>query len=99
MLDKLPLVTLPQPKFPRSIKSPATLSFSRRRFLQTTGAGFSFASPNLITTRKGWSADQKIVIGSGEHTYECEHFWGTLPDGVTYGNASHGVAFDDNGLI
>ena len=99
MLVKLPLVTLPHPKIPRSMKSPATSSFSRRRFLQTTGAGLSFASPNLITTRKGWSDEQKIVIGSGEHTYECEHFWGTLPDDATYGNASHGVAFDDNGLI
>lgn len=41
------------------------------------------------------------TVGEGEHVYACEHFWGhdALPEGFNYGNASHGVAVDNEGLI
>ena len=41
------------------------------------------------------------VIGSGEFVFECHHNWGhdSLPVGHDYGNASHGIAFDSQGLI
>jgi hypothetical protein len=40
-------------------------------------------------------------VGTGEYVYECEHDWGmqSLPNGAEYGNASHGVAVDSQGLI
>ncbi|MBI5385312.1 MAG: hypothetical protein HZA90_11580 [Verrucomicrobia bacterium] len=38
------------------------------------------------------------VLGSGEHTYECLHDWGQLPDHIRYGN-THGVAEDSQGRI
>ena len=46
------------------------------------------------------SADNPIV-GSGEFTYACVHNWDRtgLPAGHEYGNASHGVAIDSQGLI
>lgn len=70
---------------------------SRRRFLRTSGT--AAAGLTLLTPRKSFSADAKPVIGSGEYSYECDHYWGKLPDGHSYGNASHGVAFDDQGLL
>ena len=76
------------------MKTPTT---HRRHFLKSAAAGV--ASLNLITSIKSMAADGKAVIGSGEHKYECEHFWGALPDGHSYGGASHGTAFDAQGLL
>lgn len=41
------------------------------------------------------------VVGEGEFTYECLHHWDRsgLPADHHYGNASHGVAIDSQGLI
>ncbi len=41
------------------------------------------------------------IIGSGEFVFECHHNWdrASLPVGYDYGNASHGIAFDSQGLI
>ncbi len=41
------------------------------------------------------------IVGSGDHTYECTHDWGTdsLPEGYHYGGATHGIAIDSDGLI
>jgi DNA-binding beta-propeller fold protein YncE len=41
------------------------------------------------------------IVGTGEFTYECQHNWDRagLPAGHEYGNASHGVAIDSQGLI
>ena len=41
------------------------------------------------------------IIGSGEFVYECHHNWdrAILPVGYDYGNASHGIALDGQGLI
>lgn len=69
---------------------------SRRSFLQLAGTG---AGLQLITANKSRADHHRKIVGSGEHTYECEHFWGMLPDGHSYGNASHGVAIDSQGMI
>lgn len=53
----------------------------------------------LVTSIKSIAQDAKVVIGKGEHQYECEHFWGKLPENHDYGNASHGAAFDEQGLL
>ncbi len=47
------------------------------------------------------SNSENPIIGSGEFVYECHHNWDRpgLPDGYEYGNASHGIAFDSQGLI
>lgn len=70
---------------------------SRRRFLQAAGTGA--VGLNLITSCKPAYVPTGVVIGEGEHTYECLHFWGDLPENHQYGNASHGVALDEQGLI
>jgi len=38
-----------------------------------------------------------VVVGSGEHEYECIHDWAKLPSTHAFGN-THGVAFDSKGL-
>ena len=47
------------------------------------------------------SISENPVFGSGEFVYECCHNWDRqgLPVGYEYGNASHGIAFDSQGLI
>lgn len=83
---------------------------TRRQFLRSgAAAGIGFAgvgtaafsggSLSLLTTRKAAAAPGRAIVGGGEHTYECEHFWGELPEGHSYGNASHGVAIDSEGLL
>lgn len=77
---------------------------SRRRFLQSGSAAsvgtiLGASSLQLLTTRKSAAESGASVVGSGEHTYECEHGWGTLPEGHHYGGASHGVAIDSAGRI
>lgn len=39
-----------------------------------------------------------IVLGAGDHQYECEHDWGGLPAHIRYGN-THGVCEDSRGRI
>lgn len=71
---------------------------SRRNFLKTAGAAAAGISTlNLITTAKG--AAGSLVVGEGAFKYECLHNWARLAEGHFYGNASHGTAFDSQGLI
>ena len=68
----------------------------RRTFLKTSGATATVAAlPNLLTSKNR----KAIILGEGEYRYTVEHGWGKLPEGHTYGNASHGVAIDKAGLI
>lgn len=71
---------------------------NRREFL-VAAVATSTAPMFLGATNK--SGSTKPTVGGGEFTYECDHFWGhdALPEGASYGNASHGVAVDDEGLI
>lgn len=76
---------------------------TRRRFLKATSAttAVAISQAPLFLNAQDKSGSREAVIGSGEHTYRCEHFWGhdALPDGCDYGNSSHGVAVDKSGLI
>lgn len=47
------------------------------------------------------SGIKNVIVGQDEYQYECIHDWGleNLPDGAHYGNASHGVTIDANGLV
>ena len=62
---------------------------SRREFL-VAGTAASVASPLLITKCR---ADESLVIGSGEHTYEIIHQYPKLPDQFTW-QTTHNVAVD-----
>ncbi len=74
-------------------------SASRRSFLQASASATAlfpfFARTSAMSFR------DNPVVGSGEFTYECIHNWDRegLPAGHEYGNASHGVAIDSQGLI
>ena len=73
---------------------------SRRTFIKAAGAAAVAAGtvgPTVLgaTDKAG---TKNAVIGSGEHTYECLHNWGELPDSVKWGE-THGVAIDEAGLI
>ncbi len=72
---------------------------SRRRFLTGLGAGVAggLVAPTLALARK--TDPKRVVIGEGTHRYECIHDWGKLPDGHSYGGASHGVAIDGAGFV
>jgi len=80
-------------------------SSSRRTFLKSTSvAAGSLAVPMVSTVRGNTmprSSAENPIVGSGEFVYECIHNWDRagLPAGHDYGNASHGVAIDSQGLI
>lgn len=44
------------------------------------------------------AAEPPIILGSGEHRYECQHDWGELPTTIQYG-LTHGVAVDKAGNV
>ena len=72
-------------------------SESRRRFLKTAAAGAAaFAAPRVFGDDKAGA--KRPIVGSGEHTYEVIHDWGTPPDSIRYGN-THGVCEDAAGRI
>jgi hypothetical protein len=46
----------------------------------------------------GFKLDEKIILGSGNHKYECIHDWLTPPEGMLFGD-THGLAQDSHGRI
>lgn len=72
---------------------------SRREFTKTAIAGTAAAlgTPMVLTASK--TEAKNPIVGEGEYQYECFHDWGTLPNGHTYGGASHGTAIDSQGRI
>lgn len=72
---------------------------SRRTFLQSASAAAvaSAVGPTILNATDK-SGSKLAVIGSGEHTYECQHGWGKLPDTVKWGD-THGVCVDSAGLV
>jgi hypothetical protein len=82
--------------------TPETPRVDRRDFLKTASAAATVAgvSPTILyATDKAGTALPRV--GSGEYTYECHHDWGnaSLPTDHSYGNASHGVTIDREGLV
>jgi len=73
-------------------------SFTKHVALSTAAVA---ASGPLILGAQDKAGSKEPIVGSGEHTYRCLHFWGhdALPAGHDYGNASHGVTVDRQGLI
>ena len=81
------------------IQPAASGSESRREFLKTVGAGAvaSMAVPAFVgaTDKAG---TKPVVIGEGDHQYECDHHWGQLPGEIAWGE-THGVAIDSQGFV
>ena len=59
----------------------------------------SISGINILCSPKSSAQTRKVIVGSGEFRYECRHNWGQLPDRHDYGGASHGIAFDEEGLV
>jgi hypothetical protein len=54
------------------------------------------AAPFVRATNK--SESNKVILGSGEYTYEATHDWGNLPPSIKYGNC-HGIVEDSHGRM
>lgn len=82
--------------------SSRSTSGDRRDFLRIAAAASaaSCIGPTILGAQDK-SGSRLPRVGSGEFTYECIHDWGaeSLPSGHAYGNASHGVTIDSEGLI
>src|SRR5262249_13314422 len=76
-----------------------TAAMQRRYFLSRSLAAMlaAGAAPAAITARDKSGANN-VIIGTGEHRYECIHNWGTLPKKVQW-ETTHGVAVDSAGLV
>lgn len=70
---------------------------SRRSAVKAVAAAVvAGAGPNIHASDK--AGTKNVVIGEGEHTFECLHGWGEAPEHVRWFN-THGVAVDEAGLI
>ncbi|MCE9558835.1 MAG: 6-bladed beta-propeller [Armatimonadetes bacterium] len=69
-------------------------NFSRREFLRLSGAAVVASTALPIFGQE----KQMLILGSGEHKYECIHDWLTPPQGLLFGD-THGVAQDAAGNI
>jgi hypothetical protein len=70
---------------------------SRRVYLRSAGAMVA----GLTIGARGWASarlDGPLIIGSGEHRYECIHDWLTPPPNILFGD-TQGVAQDSRGRI
>ena len=75
---------------------------SRREFMKSvsTATAAVTVSP-LILNAQDKAGSKRPRVGTGEFVYECIHDWGadSFPSGHEYGNASHGVTVDREGLV
>lgn len=67
---------------------------TRRGFL---AAGAVVAAPYILRSEDK-AGTKNLIIGEGEHKYECIHDWGQLPSNIKYGN-THSVVEDSQGHI
>ncbi len=71
------------------------MRLTRRDFIKTSATAALAASPlaRALAQNEG-----KLILGSGEHRYECIHDWIKPPTGMIFGD-THGVAQDSQGRI
>ncbi len=98
IIDPLPPTT---PRLPRNKMIPSRIR--RRSFVKSSvvAAATLAASGPLILGAQDKAGSKDPIVGDGEFTYRCIHHWGrdSLPADHQYGNASHGVTVDRDGLI
>src|ERR1700722_10504466 len=75
----------------------------RRNFLKRTAASVGATAllggrGPLILGAEDKAGSKAPVVGSGEHTYECNHDWCKLPSGWVW-ETTHGVCVDGEGLV
>lgn len=71
----------------------------RREFLsRSLAAMLAAGAAPLAVTARDKSGTKPAVVGSGEHTYECNHHFGELPSSIKW-QTTHGVAVDAEGLV
>ncbi len=73
----------------------------RREFLQAVSAGATLLAAPAFVGATDKAGVKNAIVGQGEYQYECIHDWGldSLPSGHHYGDASHGVAIDSQGMV
>ena len=74
---------------------------NRRSFLKAstaTAAALTAARRADSPRHPGQGRLQDSRVGSGEHTYECHHDWGTLPGEFEW-QTTHNVTVDSQGLV
>src|SRR5262249_38152495 len=77
----------------------AEVGMQRRTFLKTAAAGaVALSSGPLLLGLTDKAETKNPVVGKGEHTYECLHNWGSLPDTIRW-QTTHGIAVDAAGLV
>ena len=69
---------------------------TRRSFLGQVAATAALSTLPAPFIRA--AAGRPLVVGSGEHTYECVHDWLVPPDGMVWGD-THGLCQDSQGNI
>lgn len=75
---------------------------SRRQFIRNVSAATAAVSVSpILLNAQDKSGSKRPRVGAGEFVYECFHDWAadSFPAGHHFGNASHGVAVDREGLI
>lgn len=74
-------------------------TISRRQCVKQL-AVTTFVGP-IILNAQDKSGSGPLIVGSGDHTYECIHDWGraSLPANHEYGWTSNGVAIDEAGRL
>lgn len=72
---------------------------NRRTFLKSTAAvSATLSSGPILLGTEDKAGSKAPRVGTGEHTYECDHNWGELPPDYTW-QTTHNVAVDSEGLV
>jgi len=73
---------------------------NRRDFLKTsaTAAAVTATAGPIILGAEDKAGSKKARVGTGEHTYECNHNWGELPPDYAW-QTTHNVALDSQGHV
>ncbi|HWD40634.1 MAG TPA: hypothetical protein VG944_17425 [Fimbriimonas sp.] len=69
---------------------------TRRHFIAATAGAAAWAA--LPGALRAQARPKGIILGSGEHTYECIHDWLVPPSNITWGD-THGLAVDSQHRI
>jgi len=74
-------------------------TLTRRSFVARCAALAAASTlPSFFVRASDKSGSANLVVGSGEHTYECVHDWLLPPDGLVWGD-THGLCQDAAGNI
>jgi hypothetical protein len=76
-----------------------TRTLPRRQFFKQLAAT-AVVAPTILNAQDK-SGSKPLIVGSGEHTYECINDWGraSLPANHEYGWTSNGMAIDEAGRL